>query len=235
MDKSKDNIIPQKLGLNTLNHIDDRDFLLEMKNLTVLYDDARPVWVGPGYADTNIIEYKPYSDWANQHWAFYYGFIYKLLLENKNILDLGCGVGFNTINLSQLGKKCKIIGYDIDKEIIDFANIHNKNENITYINENIINNNLPTDIDYIFLVEILEHIKHALHYNLINKCLSSLKNNESRIFLCTPNENMFLDKDRGHIGILNSNFFEQFKNRYKQNIISIEYYDNKKLIGYDVP
>jgi len=222
------------LGLKTISHIDDIKFLGEMKNLIFLNDDTRPVWSGIGYAKTNIDAHMPYAKWANEHWALYFGFIHNISLNNKRMLDLGCGVGFNTINLCGIGDESKIIGYDIDKEIIDFSNKYNKNDDIIYINENIIDRKFQEGMDYVFLIETLEHIKHTHHYNLIDNCLNSLKDDNSRLFISTPNEQQFSNKERGHVGILTNKFFELFKKRYKQNIVSVEYYDNKKLVSHDV-
>lgn len=223
-----------KLGLETISNINDANFLSEIKKLTALKGDARAVWAGAGYASSDVDQYKVYALWANNHWALYYGFIHNVLLSGKTILDLGCASGFATINLSQITNDCKITGYDIDAEIIDFANKYNKNENITYITENIINSDLQLDVDFIFLVETLEHIRHAYHYGLIDKCLNCLKNDESRLFLVTPNEEKFLNDARGHIGILTTNFFNIFKSRYAKNIVSVEYYDNTKLDTHGV-
>lgn len=40
--------------------------------------------------------------------------------------------------------------------------------------------------------------------------------------------------ERGHVGILTQKFFNEFKNKYQHNIISIEYYDNTKLLDDDI-
>jgi 2-polyprenyl-3-methyl-5-hydroxy-6-metoxy-1,4-benzoquinol methylase len=79
----------------------------------------------------------------------------------------------------------------------------------------------------------LEHIKHEYHYRLIDNCLDSLNEN-GLLFISTPNEQAFSDADRGHVGILTNKFFEEFKVKYEKNIISIEYYDNTKLLDVDV-
>jgi 2-polyprenyl-3-methyl-5-hydroxy-6-metoxy-1,4-benzoquinol methylase len=112
---------------------------------------------------------------------------------------------------------------------IKFANDYNSNDNIKYLNESIINNKF-VESDFIFLVETLEHIKHEFHYNLIDNCLLSL-NNGGLLFISTPNEQSFLQGDKGHVGILTSDFFKKFKDKYRKNLVSVEYYDNTKLLS----
>jgi SAM-dependent methyltransferase len=209
--------------------INDNVLVEKMKNLIFHDGDIRPVWVGPGIGETDISEYKNYAKWANEHWGLYRGFN-DLVKESDNtvILDLGCGCGFCTINLSDIFKKSILYGYDIDFESINFANEYNKNDKTEYFTENILNTDLPNS-DYIFLIETLEHIKHIDHYSLIDKCLSSLKPN-GLLFISTPNENSFSDAERGHIGILTPHFFEDFKKKYEKNIIEVKYFNNKKLL-----
>lgn len=210
--------------------INDLDLLEEMKGLIFHDGDIRPVWVGPGLGETDNNGHKAYSKWANEHWGLYRGFI-DLIKESKEtvILDLGCGCGFCTINLSDIFKQTIVYGYDIDDKSISFANKHNKNEKTEYYTENILKTELPK-ADYIFLIETLEHIKHEEHYGLIEKCLNSLKPN-GLLFISTPNENAFSNAEKGHIGILTPKFFNDFKEKYDKNIVEVKYFDNKKLLG----
>lgn len=223
----------ENLGLKNEKLINDLPLLELMKSLIFLNDDIRPTWIGPGFGTTDIQEMKPYANWANQHWALYYGFIKGLTPQGTKILDLGCGVGFCTINLTETFPNADIIAYDIDREITDFAIKYNQTDKITYLTEDITKAKLPSACDYIFLVETLEHIKHKDQYVLIDECLKSLKN-DGCLFICTPDEQTFVDKDRGHIGIMTAKFFSDFTDRYANNIVSIEHYDNTKLIGYYV-
>jgi|LakMenEpi03Aug12_release.lakeMendotaPanAssembly.Ray.scaffolds.fasta_scaffold17164_11 2-polyprenyl-3-methyl-5-hydroxy-6-metoxy-1,4-benzoquinol methylase len=211
--------------------VNDLHLLEKMKNIIFHDGDVRPVWVGPGLGETDVREHKNYSKWANEHWGLYRAFLNEVK-DNSEILDLGCGVGFCTINLSDRFKKSRIYGYDIDEKSVDFAVEYNINDNVKYIcGDILVNKLLPSD--YIFLVETLEHIKHEYHYRLIDNCLDSLNEN-GLLFISTPNEQAFSDADRGHVGILTNKFFEEFKVKYEKNIISIEYYDNTKLLDVDV-
>ena len=136
--------------------INDLNLLEEMKSLIFHDGDIRPVWVGPGLGETDDNNHKAYSKWANEHWGLYRGFV-ELIKESEEtvILDLGCGCGFCTINLSDIFKQTVLYGYDIDDKSISFANKHNKNKKTEYYTENILKTDLPK-ADYIFLIETLE-------------------------------------------------------------------------------
>jgi 2-polyprenyl-3-methyl-5-hydroxy-6-metoxy-1,4-benzoquinol methylase len=227
-------LLTYKLGLPVSDPINDSELLEKMSNLIFANNDVRPTWKGPGYGTTDVEEFKAKVNWANQHWALYYGFIKNDERENNLILDLGCGSGFCTTNLSYLYPNASILGYDIDEEVIDFAKTVNPCSNVEYTAEDITDSILPTGVDTIFLVEILEHIKHHKHFDFLDKCLASLKDDTSRIYLTTPNEQTYFEGDRGHIGILTTTLFTLFKERYQNNIVSVDFYDNTKLIDNEV-
>lgn len=222
------------LGLTNYKIVDDIDFLNKMKGLIFLNDDVRPVWIGPGFASTNVTDHKAYANWANEHWGLYYGFV-KTDTNPKDevILDLGCGVGFCSVNLTEFYPNATIEAYDIDEVIIDFAKESNFHDRVEYKIENIISCQFPNNVDKIFLIETLEHIKHMYHFQLIDKCLNSLKDENARLFISTPNEQTFFNTERGHVGIMTKHHFPKFFNKYKNNIVSVEFYDNKKLSTFE--
>lgn len=210
--------------------INDLKLLEEMKNIIFHDGDVRPVWIGPGLGETDVIEHKNYSKWANNHWGLYRAFLNDVS-DDSDILDLGCGVGFCTINLSDTFKKSRVYGFDIDTKSIEFGVKYNSNNNVNYFCKNIITEKLLPS-DYIFLVETLEHIKHEFHYQLIDSCLESLTK-DGLLFISTPNEQSYSNDERGHVGILTEKFFNLFKTKYQHNIVTIEYYDNTKLLDND--
>ena len=53
-------------------------------------------------------------------------------LENKVILDLGCGYGENT-NFLLNRKASRVVGVDISRNMIDLANKFNKKDNTEYL------------------------------------------------------------------------------------------------------
>mgnify|MGYP003951769701 CR=1 FL=1 len=222
----------KKLGLEKTKKINDISLLEKMKLLIFHDGDTRPVWVGGGYAETDT-GHKNYAKWANEHWALYYSFINDVDdFDNKVVLDLGCGSGFCTRNLKEIFSNSTIIGMDIDTESISFCEEHNGGEGITYSTTNIITEDITKGIDYIFFVETMEHIKHQYHNDLIDKLLSSL-NKDGKLFISTPNEQTFINAERGHIGILTRHHFNEFKERYEKNMSGVDYLDNTRLLNGD--
>lgn len=63
---------------------------------------------------------------------------------------------------------------------------------------------------------------------MIDNCLETLNKN-GLLFISTPNEQAFVSGKRGHVGILTNDFFIKFKEKYHDNLVSVEYYDNTKL------
>ncbi|MCH5316324.1 MAG: class I SAM-dependent methyltransferase [Eubacterium sp.] len=54
-------------------------------------------------------------------------------LNNKSVLDLGCGLGINCIDFVKSGAS-RVTGVDISKRMIDVAKSKNANDKISYIN-----------------------------------------------------------------------------------------------------
>jgi len=226
------------LHLNRYSQIDNQLLLDEIIESCYTNEDLRASWIGSGLPMTKNKEMKspslPYtywSTWALEHWAMYSGFLDSINDRNGNyrILDMGCGIGHATSCLSTIFKNSNIDAIDLDKDCINFANKYNKNININYIDcsfENF-NNNL---YDYIFALEIYEHLPPESHVLFMEKVFSLIKPG-GLIFFTTPNSMNEKDANRrhGHIGVLNYDRFNIFVNRYKEHIVESEFYDNLKL------
>lgn len=55
-------------------------------------------------------------------------------LQNKTVLDIGCGYGENCVQFLKLGAS-KVIGLDISTKMLEIANSENVSPNIQYINK----------------------------------------------------------------------------------------------------
>jgi len=83
--------------------------------------------------------------------------------KDKNILDYGCGSGYGTFYLSKLAKK--IIGIDIDKNIIKFCKRNYSQTNLSF--QEINSFPLPFNdkhFDVIISFQVIEHIKIVPKY-----------------------------------------------------------------------
>jgi 2-polyprenyl-3-methyl-5-hydroxy-6-metoxy-1,4-benzoquinol methylase len=82
-------------------------------------------------------------------------------LENKDVLDFGCGMGHMTLWFAE-EMRAKVDGVDIDENHItvarEFIKLH-PSPNITLSLRNIITDPVAKQYDFIFLNDVIEHIK----------------------------------------------------------------------------
>jgi len=108
-------------------------------------------------------------------------------VENKEVLELGCGYGYTAFLFSKKAKS--VIGVDIDNEAIEKARSNYRNiSNLNFIREDALNflQKNSTKFDVIALFEFIEHINATKQKELIKKIHDALKP-EGQLFLSTPN------------------------------------------------
>ena len=111
----------------------------------------------------------------------------RLEIKNKKFLDIGCGGGILSEELSKMG--AKVTGIDSSKKSISIAKKHAKEKNldIEYINGSILDiSNLGT-YDCIICFEMIEHIHEPK--KLIEK-IESVSQKKSHLFMSTINRNL---------------------------------------------
>jgi 2-polyprenyl-6-hydroxyphenyl methylase/3-demethylubiquinone-9 3-methyltransferase len=111
----------------------------------------------------------------------------KCNLNGKDILDIGCGGGLLSEELSKNG--ANVTGIDSSKKSISIATQHAKEKNlaIEYKNKSIFDLEETKSFDYIVCFEMIEHISNPdMLINKINKITKS----QSMIFLSTINRNL---------------------------------------------
>ena len=218
-----------KLSSYVKKKLNDLSILNELKNTCYIGDDVRASWIGDYDTDTDVNEFKNYAKWSLQHWNMYYGFFYHIKQNKINyILDAACGTGYNTKMLSEYLPESIIFGVDLNKESIMLAEKYNSAKNICYKIDDLLSCTFEVKFDYIYFVEILEHIKEYNHYIIIDKLLNLLQD-DGYLFITTPNELDNKDSEYGHIGFLNRERTQNFIKRYENNIVLSQFYDNKRL------
>lgn len=107
----------------------------------------------------------------------------KNIPKDSVVLDLACGIGYGSKILAEAG--CRVLGLDIDKEAIEYANEHWKHENnmfavadMTRIDDKI------DDFDIVILFEAIEHIENPV------ELLKALRLSTSNLLCSVPNENV---------------------------------------------
>lgn len=80
-------------------------------------------------------------------------------VENKTILDLGCGIGEFSRYFAENGAK-KVVGIDISKRVLEYAKQNNYSKNIEYINLDIDNLSTMTQkFDLVFSDIVFNYIE----------------------------------------------------------------------------
>ena len=111
----------------------------------------------------------------------------RLEIKNKKILDIGCGGGILSEELSKMG--AKVTGIDSSKKSIGIAKKHAKEKNldIEYVNGSILDISNLGKYDCIICFEMIEHIHEPK--KLIEK-IESLSQKKSHLFMSTINRNL---------------------------------------------
>jgi 2-polyprenyl-6-hydroxyphenyl methylase/3-demethylubiquinone-9 3-methyltransferase len=108
-------------------------------------------------------------------------------LNGKDVLDIGCGGGLLSEELSKNG--ANVTGIDSSKKSISIATQHAKEKKlaIEYENKSIFDLEETKCFDYVICFEMIEHINNP--DMLINK-INKITKNQSMIFLSTINRNL---------------------------------------------
>lgn len=98
----------------------------------------------------------------------------KLYCEGKDVLDIACGTGYGSSEIAKIAKS--VVGVDISKESIEFANSNYKLSNLSYVLDDAIYfkkiNKMEFDIVISFeTIEHLDKIGRAAYLNNIKKVL----------------------------------------------------------------
>lgn len=137
------------------------------------------------WAEYIVLGKTPYI--AYQQHASRYVFASKIV-GNKIVLDIACGTGYGSMYLVQ--KKAKeILGVDVNKEAIVYANSQYKTDKLSFIRGEA--SNLPlrdTIVGVVVSFETIEHLRHCKKFLLeIQRILR-----KDGTFICsTPNKEVF--------------------------------------------
>tara|TARA_B100000242_G_scaffold294387_1_gene277033 strand:- start:1553 stop:2218 length:666 start_codon:yes stop_codon:yes gene_type:complete len=171
----------------------------------------------------------------------------KKLITNKNVLNIGCAgnVKYYLPNNKKewhhyqfLQYANKLIGVDIDKESIEYANKYG----FTIENQNIENMKLKTSFDIIILIDVIEHLNAPVIAieNLVNNHLKD----DGLLIISTPNGSSFTNFIRAifnmnlnvfydHTQIYYPEHFQVICNRLGiklKNILFFDFFAKGKLI-----
>lgn len=139
------------------------------------------------FTGERVIPNKVPEDLYNEHISRY-RFASRFIKSGYSIIDVGCGTGYGTYELSTKAKK--IVGVDISPEAIDYANENYYNHNLSYICHDSKQMNLEEKFELAVSFEVIEHIDSVeMYLESIKKCLSP----EGIFIVSTPNKKMYSD------------------------------------------
>jgi len=110
--------------------------------------------------DQKEIDYFNYGKIENE--KFWRRFGHKPNLQNRNVLDFGCGHGALCIELANLGAS-KVIGIDLEEKLLNFANINlqqnfkNYQSVINFQKKDLLTTNFKNKFDFIVTKDTFEH------------------------------------------------------------------------------
>ncbi len=114
------------------------------------------------------------------------------LTGKEKILDLGCGYGRHALELARKG--CKVIGVDITKDYVDYANQSARNENLSaeFIHSDIRNINFSNEFDIVL--------------NMADGAIGYLENDEENLIIFSVAAKALKNKGKQLIDICNAEF-----------------------------
>lgn len=114
-------------------------------------------------------------------------YVYALkFIENKTVLDAACGRGYGTYFISKKSKT--MVGADIRKDYIEFAQNNYSSNNIQFLESDVTKINLSDNtFDVIISFETIEHLQDADSF--LREVVRLLKN-DGILLLSTPNRDL---------------------------------------------
>ncbi|MFW5793101.1 MAG: MMPL family transporter [Bacteroidota bacterium] len=105
----------------------------------------------------------------------YYTFYNKIIPQEADILDIGCGYGYMAYMLHCTSNKRKITGIDYDEEKIAIAKkIASKTNNLDFNLQDITEGEIP-QADVFILNDVLHYLPKDLRIALLDKCVASCR------------------------------------------------------------
>lgn len=114
-------------------------------------------------------------------------FLNEIDLNGKDVLDFGCGMGGMSLWIAE-NWDCKVTALDIDPFHIEIANALQakyKHENVTFSEQNILEQPMDKKFDFITLFDVAEHIDVKILKDIFKALKQHLKEG-GKIFISYP-------------------------------------------------
>lgn len=107
--------------------------------------------------------------------------------ESKNILDIGCGIGWSSYEFSKKFKSSLVEGIDLSPILIENASKLFKNDNLSFQVFDITKNLPDNKFDAIVMIDVYEHISIS-ERRKFHDSLKSIIKKQGRIILACPSK-----------------------------------------------
>lgn len=154
---------------------------------------------------------------------------YRLVKGNKKgiILDIGCGTGVGSTILAKKFKK--VVGIDVSKEAIEYAQRNWKRKNVEFFIGSGTKIPFPNNtFDIVAGFEVIEHIKN---WKGFLKELKRVTKNRGTLYLSTPNKDVYSPGTKKPINP--HHFFEFTVSQFREALSS--YYKLEEILGQRTP
>jgi len=138
-------------------------------------------------------------------------------VENKTVVDVGCGTGYGCIILAEKAKM--VYGIDYDKEVVTYCKQKYTAPNIKYIEMDANSLDLDRQFDIAVTFQVIEHMPNL---NTFVEQLKQIVKPNGVIFISTPNvRQRHRDKETNpfHFNEMN---YSQFQNLLSYYFLSFE-------------
>ena len=169
-----------------------------------------------GVMERIVPEVETYGTYQ-EHYARY-NFASKFC-KDKIVLDVACGVGYGSFYLIKTGDARRVIGVDISKDAITYANAHRADIKIEFIEGDA--TKLPFSDNFFDAIVSFETIEHVREYEkYLSECKRVLK--EEGVFICSsPNKRNGNTLNPHHIREF---YLEEFYEIMNANFRDVELY-----------
>ena len=130
----------------------------------------------------------------------------KQFVSGKTVLDAACGTGYGSAILSPEAKS--VIGIDISKEAVDYANDLYKDDKVSFIEGSVAE--LPFDDDAFDVVVSFETIEHvgSKEQNMFLKEIKRVMKSDGILIMSSPNHSVYKNRGENHFHVKELDYLE---------------------------
>ncbi len=113
--------------------------------------------------------------WYHYDWVMNLIDLYKVKLTNNNILDVGCAPNRCLAFYAQKYPDLNFCGIDFTDRIKEFAALHADIPNLSFLQMDFLEEEIPGTYGAIMILEVLEHIENGNNFKLVDELLSKCR------------------------------------------------------------